>query len=156
MAVKQNNIIDIDLSVTKRKQFRIDGDDNRILELNTSDMSILSRINSSYKDIDTLAKKAMSISTDDNGESESVKTEEFAKTLEEIDSEMRKLVDYIFDSNVSEVCAPEGTMYDMFNGEFRFEHIIDTLIKLYENNLDKEYKLMTKNVKKHTDKYTRK
>ena len=149
MATK-NNIVDIDLSVTNKKQFRIDGDDERIIELNTSDVSILSRLQDSYPKLDALGMKAMSISSEETNKEETV------QILKEVDEQMRALLDFIFDSDVSEKCAPNGTMFDMFNGDFRFEHIINTLINLYENNLDKETKLMMKKIKKHTDKYTRK
>ena len=143
----KNNIVDIDLSVTKKKQFRIDKDDNRIIELNTSDLSILSRLQDSYPKLDALGVKATTISDPDN-------SEETVAILKEVDEEMRSLMDFIFDSKISDVCAPEGTMFDMFNGDFRFEHILNTLITLYEDNIDKEYKLMTKKIKKHTSKYT--
>lgn len=143
----KNNIVDIDLSVTKKKQFRIDGDDTRIIELNTSDINILSRLQDSYSKLDALGTKAMSIPDDSS-------IEDTVAILAEVDKEMRELVNYIFDSDISDVCAPDGSMFDMFNGEFRFEHIISTLIGLYEKNIDNEYKLMAKKIKKHTDKYT--
>lgn len=143
----KNNIVDIDLSVTKKKQFRIDKDDNRIIELNTSDMNILSRLQDSYPKLDALGTKAMSISETDS-------VEDTVSILKEVDGEMRSLLNNIFDSDIADICAPDGSMFDMFNGEFRFEHIISTLIGLYETNIDNEYKLMVKKIKKHTDKYT--
>lgn len=143
----KNNIVDIDLSVTKKKQFRIDKDDNRIIELNTSDMNILSRLQDSYPKLDALGTKAMSISETDS-------VEDTVSILKEVDKEMRSLLNNIFDSDIADICAPDGSMFDMFNGEFRFEHIVSTLIGLYETNIDNEYKLMVKKIKKHTDKYT--
>lgn len=143
----KNNIVDIDLSVTKKKQFRIDKDDNRIIELNTSDMNILSRLQDSYPKLDALGIKAMSISETDS-------VEDTVSILKEVDGEMRSLLNNIFDSDIADICAPDGSMFDMFNGEFRFEHIVSTLIGLYETNIDNEYKLMVKKIKKHTDKYT--
>ena len=143
----KNNVVDIDLSVTKKKQFRIDKDDNRIIELNTSDMSILSRLQDSYPKLDALSAKAMNLSDDDP-------VETTVEVLNDIDKEMRQILNFIFDSDIADVCAPDGSMFDMFNGEFRFEHIVSVLVGLYEENIDKEYKLMVKNVRKHTDKYT--
>lgn len=143
----KNNVVDIDLSVTKKKQFRIDKDDNRIIELNTSDMSILSRLQESYPKLDKLGTKAMSISDDGS-------IEDSVAILTEVDKEMRELLNFIFDSDIADICAPDGSMFDMFNGEFRFEHILNVLIGLYEKNIDNEYKLMAKHIKKHTDKYT--
>lgn len=143
----KTSITDIDLSVTNKKQFRIDKDDSRIIELNTSDLNILSRLQECYPKLDSLGTKAMSISSDNE-------MEDTVATLKEIDAEMRNLVNFVFDSDIADVCAPDGSMFDMFNGEFRFEHIISTLIGLYEKNIDKEYKLMAKKIQKHTEKYT--
>ena len=53
-----NNIIDLDLSVTQKKKFRFDKDDNRILELNVSDMNIIGRISETYPKLNELNEKA--------------------------------------------------------------------------------------------------
>ena len=108
-------------------------------------MNILSRLYDCYPKLDELGVKAVKISSDN--------PEETVATLKEIDKEMRDLLNFVFDSDIADVCAPDGSMFDMFLGEFRFEHILDTLLTLYENNINKEYKLMAKNIKKHTDKY---
>ena len=149
MAAKKNTgIIDIDLSITKKKQFRIDGDDNRIIELNTSDMTIIERLNEVYPKLESLSAKTSELSSDD--------IEGGIKALKEVDNEMRELLDYVFDSPISSVCAPDGSMYDLFNGEFRFEHIITVLLNLYEDNISKEFNNMEKRINKHTAKYTKK
>lgn len=148
MAKKNTNVIDIDLSVTKKKQFRIDGDDSRIIELNTSDMTIIERLNEVYPKLESLSAKTAELSSDD--------VESGIKTLKDIDKEMRELLDYTFDSPISSACAPDGSMYDLFNGEFRFEHIITVLLNLYEENITKEFNSMEKRINKHTAKYTKK
>ena len=50
----------------------------------------------------------------------------------------------------------DGSMYDLFNGKFRFEHIIEKLSDLYGNNMKDEFKAVNARVKKHTAKYTKK
>lgn len=146
MGAKKNDVIDIDLSVTKKKRFRIDKDNDRILELNTSDMTILSRLQDMYPKLEELSAKATTLDMDEDG----------VETLKEIDKELREYIDYIFDSNVSEVCAPDGSMYDLFNGKFRFEHILDVLTALYEDNIERESSQMLARMRTHTDKYTKK
>ena len=153
---KINDVIDISLAPIRKKRFRIDGDDSRILELNTSDLNILARLQSAYPKLDTLSKKAAKKLTEDVSEEDDIVNSKFPEALAEIDKDMRELVDYIFDSNVSEICAPNGTMYDPYNGQLKYEHIIDTLAKLYENNIDNEVRLIKQRVKKHTKKYTKK
>lgn len=148
MGQPNKNVVDIDLSVTRKKRFRIDGDDSRILELNTSDMNILLRLDEVESRLQSLADSV----TFDAEDTENAEAN--VKKLLNTDKEMRDLMDYLFDSKVSEICAPSGTMYDPFNGKYRFEHIIETLFALYEDNIDAEYKKMNRNVQKHTAKYT--
>ena len=145
-----NNVIDIDLSVTRKKRFRIDNDDSRILELNTSDMTILNRLDEAERRLKELADYAnFEVS---NGEEAKNAVEELLNT----DKKMRDIIDYLFDSPVSDVCAPNGSMYDPFNGKYRFEHIMEVLFTQYEKNINEEIKKMRKHMQKHTDKYTKK
>lgn len=159
---QQNPIVDISLDVIRKKRFRIDGDDTRILELNTSDLNILARLKDAYPKLIDLADNAFknlpevdNTSVDYDFMTDEATTE-VIQTLKDADKNMRNLVDYIFDSNVSEMCAPNGSMYDPLNGKFRFEHIIDTLAVLYESEVSNEMSKIANRVKKHTDKYVKK
>lgn len=158
-----NDVIDLDLSITKRKRFRIDGDDNRILELNTSDMTILNRVSEDLPKLRDLEERARNLMNgveipddlDENIEETEDAIGTVAERLKAVDTEMRQLVDHIFNSNVSEITAPDGSMYDPFGGSFRYEHIITLLIGQFENNMAAEFKKMEKQSKKHTAKYTK-
>jgi hypothetical protein len=159
--IPADDIIDIDLSVTRKKKFRFDGDNNRIIELNTSDMNILARMSEAYPKLKAQSENASKLMegieiTDD--ESEEGVTEGMttvAERLKVIDNDMRELVDFMFNAPVSRVAAPDGSMYDPYEGSFRFEYIITLLIKQYENNLTTEFDKMSKQMDKHTAKYTK-
>ena len=159
VAVTMNNevhdIVDIDLSVIKKKKFRINGDCSKILELNVSDMGILARLDEAYPKLMGLQDKVVELADIDEEADDREVLSATASKLKEIDGEMRETLDFIFQSNVSEVCGSEGSMYDPINGTFRYEHIISTLTKLYENNLNAEFKKMKERVSKHTAKYTK-
>lgn len=152
--LQEDNIIDIDLSPIQKKSFRIDGDNNRVIKLNTSDLNIASRFEKAYP-------KLLEFTTKANDKLEELKNNDednSAETLEilsNIDSEIRNLVDYIFDEKVADKAVPNGSMYDPFNGKFAFEYVIDKLSGLYETNFKQEVSLMQKRMKKHTSKYTR-
>lgn len=152
---KHDEVIDIELTPTRKKRFRIDGDNDRILEIDIADMGIITRLNRIYPKVIELAEK-LGKDTDlvqsDDAEENIKQTGEY---IEKLDTEMRKLIDELFDANVSETCAPSGTMWDLFDGQFRFEHIIDKLTPLYENNLSKEIENTSKRISKHTQKYTK-
>lgn len=157
------DIIDIDLSAIRKKKFRIDGDDSKILELNTSDLNILSRLKESYPKLQSLARQAaerLPDQLDDDTEYENPfdnpKMNNIVDFLTSVDTDMRGIVDYIFDAPVSDLCAPSGNMYDPIGGQFRYEHIITVLTNLYENELSAEMGKISSRVQKHTNKYTKK
>lgn len=153
-----NDVIDLDLSVTKKKKFRFDRDDNRTIEVNTSDMNIMQRMSVAYPKLQELQDKASKLTEGlkiDDEDSAIKDMSTMAERLSAVDTEMRELLDYMFDAPVSAAAAPDGSMYDPFNGSFRFEHIIAIMMTQYEKNLQSEFGKMEKQMKAHTDKYTR-
>ena len=152
MANKADNIVDINLNQIGKKRIRIDGDDNRILELNTSDLGIFGRLQKSEEDITQLTKEAMKNWPE---EADKDSFEISAKIFKEVDTRMREILDFIFDAPVSELCAPSGTMFDPINGKLRYEHIMEIIGSLYESDITTEVDKMSARVKKHTDKYTK-
>lgn len=152
-----NEIIDLDMSITQKKKFRFGKDDNRIVEVNTSDMNLMQRVSVAYPKLQDLQTKASKLTEGINIEDGEALNDltTMAERLEAVDAEMRSLIDYMFDAPVSSAAAPDGSMYDPFSGSFRFEHIIAIMMKQYEDNLQSEFNKMEKQLKKHTDKYTR-
>lgn len=149
MAQLENNenIIDLDLTIAKRQRFRINGDNNAIISLDLSDNSVYDRLNEAYpKMLDMLAQYQGKELSDD----------EAIEALKTVDADIRKLVNYIFDSEVADICCPSGYMIDLVEGRFRFEHLVERLTKLYSDNLYKEFRTMKARLSKHTDKYTKK
>lgn len=153
--VNEPDVIDVDLGFVEKRRFRIMGDYNRMLELNVSDLNIFARLEKGYEELKALGKSAQekinAIPDDENMDLSGVAT-----TLTEIDAEMRKIIDYIFDTNASEVCAPSGNMFDPVDGEFRFERIIDKLSTLYTNGLNAEFAKMKNKVENKARKYIKK
>lgn len=151
-----NNIIDIDLSEIRKKRIRIDGDDNRIVEINISDMGVMDRLQNAYNQLLSLANEYHLAEEEETSEDEDTEIAKIIETLKDLDVKMRELVDYVFNANVSEMCVQDGTMADPVNGQFKFEYIIEKFLALYDKNFDMEFKKMSKSVSKHTNKYTRK
>ena len=126
-----------------------------MLELNVSDMNIYARYAEAYPKLQEFAKEAAKkVSDIDTEADDSMKV--IGDFLTDIDKEMRKQIDFIFDTNASEVCAPSGNMFDPVNGEYRFEHILNTLAKLYTTGFEDEIKKFKTKTSKHTSKYTKK
>lgn len=150
----QKATINIDLQPTARQRITINNDPNRVLELNTTDLSLITRLHALYPKLKQLSADAI----EEFGNTATSDTEDFltqaSETLTRIDNEMRRLIDELFDAPVSRVCAPSGTMYDPIGGKLRFEYILEALASLYEENLKKEVDEISANISKHTDKYT--
>jgi len=138
-------ILDLNIAGIERTKVRINGRNDSILELNLSDLNISERLKKGYAELQKCAKSVADLDTSDK--------EELRKAFDDIDAKMREQVDYIFDANVSEVCCKGGTMLDPDNGVYRFERIIEALLKLYSDSVDAEYKAMKKRIQQGVDKY---
>lgn len=150
-------VTDIDLGFVEKKKFRINGDFNRMLELNVSDLNITQRLKVDYPKLKSLLAEAQDKITNLPEDEDSEKVlGEFADTLTDIDNKMRTLIDHIFDTNASEVCAPTGNMFDPVGGQWRFERIIDKLTTLYTNGLNAEFNQIKNRVESKTSKYIKK
>lgn len=153
----------LDLSKLRKQRVKIDlGDDkDHILEINTSDMSVITRLQTGYTKLMELQGSIGKF--EDLPDIDKVTPEEFervttsvANKLQDVDSQMRNAIDTIFDANVSSVCAPYGSMYDLIDGVFRFEYIIEGISGLYADNISSEIKKVRKRIQSHTNKYTKK
>jgi len=148
---KLDGVVDIQFTIDNRKQFRINGDDKRIIELDISDFGILNRLRESYPRLQELGVKSFEFDDEDG---ENVKLGDFVDSLNAINDEMISIIDYIFDSKVAKVCADGKPLYNMVAGKFIFEIILDTLFNLYSDNIRAELGQMSQRMKSHTDKYT--
>lgn len=145
-----DDVIDLSIDTIKKKRFRING--GEILELHTSDINIIPRLKEGYNKLLELSHSVAELDIDvasDEG------FDQLADELKKLDTEMRKELDKIFDAPVSEICAPVGSIYDIKNGKFQFEYIIDTLAPLYDKDFTTEFTKMRKNISSHTSKYTK-
>ena len=145
---KVQDVVDIDFGELQKKKFRLDRDNNRVIELNTSDISVVKRLEEVYPKMLSLVDKAhLDIEADPDSTIDAVMS---------VNDEMKKLLNYAFDSDIADKACPDGTLYDPINGKFRFEYIMEKLIALYDENFKNEFNLMQKRVSKHTSKYTKK
>ena len=146
--------LNINLSEARKKRYTIDGDENRVLEFDPTDLGLLVRIEEVEPAILDAVSKFGEAQADANYEdNETIK--EMAKRLKELDLFIRERLDYLFDTNFSEVCAPHGTMLDPVNGEMRFTYLLDVFATLYGEELSKALKKRNDTMKKHTKKYVK-
>lgn len=150
---KSNNIISLDLSETARTKIWVNGDNTKVLELNLSDVGIISRLENAQNTINDLVAEVRSLSSADipDGDPDGV----MAKSFSKMNDKMCEIVDGIFDYPVCEICCDGGSMFDPIGGQMRFEYIIDKLSNLYTDTITEEMKRIQAKMDKHTAKYTK-
>ena len=152
----------INIEGAKRRKCLINGDPNKVLYLNLTDLGIFERLQKCYPELEKLSDRVDQLQKDlgtlDENDVISEHNKKVANELRECDAEMRKLIDTIFDANVSEVCDEGGTMYDVLpqSGQQRYDNIVSCLIQAFGADLDTAYNSMQKKRDTHTNKYTKK
>ena len=158
--VNNSNAINLDLSETARTKVWVNGDCTKVLELNLTDLNIVTRAKDAKDKLDELQAEAIELASVEvpnsiESEEDEKKVDEAIEKFRAIDKKMRALVDGIFDFGVCEICCDGGSMYDPINGQYRYDYIIDKIMKLYGDQWEKEKNLREKNIQKHTAKYTK-
>lgn len=152
------NTISLDFSPVAKKHFCIDNDESRSFDLNTSDLTVIQRLNEGMSRLHDCELHAQALMDGVNitEEDELYDFKLVGDRLAAVDKEMRDILDYMFDAPVSAACAPSGSMFDPVGGMFRFEFIVDILVKQYSENVSAEYTKMEARLKSHTAKYKKK
>lgn len=153
---RADDIIDINLSAIRKKRFRINGDSDHILELNTSDMGIVSRLDAEYRKLNLIVEEVSKVlkgMPDNADDITDIQMDAIKETLDRLNSEMRGGLDRIFEANVAEICAPFGNMWDVIDGQLRYEYIINVLLALYEKDISSEFSKMKSRVNNRVGKF---
>ena len=159
-----NPAINISVRGSSRKRFAIDGDPDRVIELNTTDLGIIKRLREALPKLQELERKISQIDASGlieesgfNGE----KTKEFTEQVESMHNEMKTLINGVFDEDVIDKCMPRGgTLLDPVTDgettEVRYMVIINDLSSAYEEDLSAEMNKVANKRNQHTGKYTKK
>ena len=143
----------INFGFDKKKSFTIDGDENRVIYLDTADVGIVNRLNDSMSTIHELEKKQERLSDMSKDDGTLV---DFTTLFAEVERDMRGVIDSIFDSPVSDTILGNSSVFSPVNGRYKFEAIIETLLDLYEADIKKETgKINKAHIAKHTAKYAK-
>lgn len=152
----------ITFNVETREKFLIDGDENRVIELDVNDVNLVNRLTDAIPKMQSLDKRwtalnqaadAMKVDGDVAENLEEVN--KFSATFKSIETEIREILDEAFDSpGMSDTILGTTSAFSPVNGKFKYEQIIDVLVGLYEKNIKKEAgKFNREKVKNKTAKY---
>lgn len=142
----------LDLSKIRKKSISVitPNGETKELMIDLGDFNILTRLKNSYDKLEEIAVKASAKLAENLDDMDAV-----VDTLDDMDTEMRACIDFIFDANVSEICVGNGSIISMYNGKFFFETIMEGLANLCGEQVSFEYKKMEQRIKKRTQQYTK-
>lgn len=140
----------LNFGLPKRKKFSIDGDETRVVELDTGDTGIIARWSAVQEWIGSAAEELERLSGMNQDETQAMET---SKRFAEINEGAREKLNYLFDADVCTPIAGNGALIRLVNGDPLFMLIVDTLLPLYEADIKIEYEKSRKRIEKHTAKY---
>ena len=150
-------IKNLNIGANKKTQFIIDGNENKVIEIDASDTGIIERLNDSLQKIEQIQSKWEELGnmfSSHEGEYNIDETSLFSEQFAECERMMRDVVDDIFDSRVCDIILGRKSIFSLENGHFMFEVIIDALASEYESNTKVQVqKLNKRQMSKHAAKY---
>jgi hypothetical protein len=131
------------------KEFSINGDENRVIRFNPSDFSIIERINTAYEEIN----KATDIDTDIELKPDGKPVSELEKVAEivsGINTTIKKQIDYIFNSPVSDAVFGNQSPLSMVKGMPLYERFLNAVVPIIRQEVAKEQEASRKRIEKYT------
>lgn len=124
------------------KEYCFADDENAIIRINTRDPNLYPRIKETQKKLIELVNEY---------EGYDKKTEDEAcKALLEFDLKVKSLLDYMFDSKVSEVVFGNSSSVATYDGVPAFQNFLNVILPIVEKDMEAEQKKIEKNIRKYT------
>lgn len=126
------------------KEYSINGDESKVIRINTTDFAIFDRIKKAMSTIDDISKKYK------NAE---LKTDDEANELfVSADKKVREQINYIFDSDVSSVAFGNTNCFSIVfsNKQPLFYNFLNAIIPTIRSDIEKVMTSQNKNVAKYT------
>lgn len=117
------------------KHLAINGDENRIIVVNPTDVGIVARYREKLPEIEKLSEET--------GNSE--------KISDILDKKVREFVDYIIGSPVSEIVFGKTNCLSMAGGQTIFENFLTAYMEYMKPEIQAEYENSKKRVEKYTN-----
>lgn len=101
-------------------------------------MSIMSRIKPAMERINKVKSHWENLQDIDPDNISEEEMDKLQSALESSETEMRDAIDYLFNTNVCEVCLGNASAFTPVNGKLKYDIIITTLSSLYEKTIKTE------------------
>lgn len=133
------------------KSYEIEDENGRklgVITIDPKDMNLLARCQTAEKKITELIEKASHIA-----DSEDIEQKEVIEKITEIDTEIKKELDYAFDSEVSFVVFGNRHCMNTNRGKTFVERFLDMMLPVIEKETKQERDASNARIKKYTEQY---
>lgn len=131
------------------KEFSINGDENRVIRFNPSDLAIIKRLEEAKNKI----SESMAIKDDielDNEGKPVDSLENYSKVISHIDNVIKEQINYIFDSDVANVVFGNQSPLANIKGKPLYERFMESVMPEIKKAVEEEAKESRKRVEKYT------
>jgi hypothetical protein len=131
------------------KEFMINDDPNRVIRFNPADFSIIERIKTAYDEIE----KSMKVENDIELKADGTPVEQLgqgAEIVRGINDTIKKQIDYIFNSPVSDMVFGNQSPLGMVKGVPLYERFLNAVIPVIEKEVKEETEASRKRISKYT------
>lgn len=125
------------------KEFAINDDESKVLKINTADIQIAQRMKKSEKELNQIAEECLKID-------ENMSVDDSIDLLDKYDKKVKTTLDYIFNTNVSEVVFGNMNCLSICDGKPVFQNFLEAIMPEIETDIQKETKKSEANIKKYT------
>jgi hypothetical protein len=121
------------------KRLAINGDENRIITINPTDIAVIKRYNEVIPQLDELSEKYKEIPQ-----------EKTVEAISELDKKAREFIDYIIGSPVSETVFRTANCLSYAGGQTIFENFLTAYMNYMTPAIKSEYEKSKKRIEKYT------
>lgn len=125
------------------QEFKINGDENKILRINTADLQILNRAKKAETELKEIANECININ-------QNMSNDESIDLLDKYDKKVKKTIDYIFNTNASQVVFGEMNCLSICDGQPVFKNFLDEILPVITTDIESETKKSQANINKYT------
>lgn len=133
------------------KEYSINNDPNRVIRFNPADFGIMERIKTAYEEIDKSTNIDADIDLKANGEPMKL-IGQAAEIVKGMNDTIRRQIDYIFNSPVSDIVFGNQSPLGMVKGVPLYERFLSTLIPEIQKEVEAEMVASRKRISKYTNK----
>ena len=124
------------------KRLSINGDENRIITINPTDIAVISRYNEVLPKLDELTEKYKN--------TDNISVDKTAEIISELDIKAREFIDYIIGSPVSDTVFGTANCLSCAGGHTIFENFLTAYMEYMTPAIKSEYEKSKNRVEKYT------